>query len=137
MDHIPLPQNPLRPAFKVPLLRDQRWRYDRKGLEGFPWRYGFQTDGLQRGILKRGTSAGWETLTLVEILSFLQTWMFFGLIDEFFKLAFLRFNESEFILEQDGKQYLTTEKLPIFLEMWTFALLDAEYGNRSPDEIQI
>ena len=74
MDHLPVPQNPARPNIEVPYLC--QIPYDGKNFKGFPQRCGFELD--EKGFVRPRDSDR-------AMLGFYQTWLYFGLIMEFFR----------------------------------------------------
>ena len=76
MDHLPVPQNPVRPKIEVPYVC--QIPYNGKGFKDFPQRCGFELD--EKGCV-RPKGKGSERA----MLGFYQTWLYFGLIMEFFR----------------------------------------------------
>ena len=69
MDHIPQPKNTDSRPFKVPLLA--HIEYDGKGFESFPARNGFNFEEVDNHH------------SAEKIASFIQAWLYFGLLTEF------------------------------------------------------
>jgi hypothetical protein len=75
MDHIPLPRNSIRPALRIPCLHNPEYDYDHLGWNSFPERKGFDLDPI---LLRQD-----PTKNFPDILSFIQTWFFFGVLTNY------------------------------------------------------
>jgi hypothetical protein len=98
MEHLPPVDNPYEPVF-VPFIADQ---YDGLDFIGYPVRRGLDLDRLTKG--------DFQNLSSDQVASFLQTWLYFGLLHG---ILGINFPAENFIrVDESGKKWLTTEKLP-------------------------
>ena len=74
MDHLPVPRSPVRPNIEVPFIC--QISHDGQGFEGFPRRCGYE---IEEGGYVR--PRGFDQ----EMIIFYQTWLYFGLMTEFFQ----------------------------------------------------
>lgn len=104
MDHIRLPSDPAFPPLKVAFLGHEYW--GGPFLE-YPQRCKITSDDIY------GTSG--TNTSPDHVASFLQSWIFFGLLEEVLesKIAI-----ENFTYEEEGKKYLTTARLPEIVENW-------------------
>jgi hypothetical protein len=103
MEHIPAV---LRRMEQVP--HKARNAYDNKGFFGYPRREGW--DKVLNG-------SDFSSEDPEKFVSFLQTWLFFGLLAEC--LEGVEWKTADFIRTSDYRlQYITTDKLPAYLEQW-------------------
>jgi hypothetical protein len=101
----------------VPYIVDEE--YDGLEFADYPTRKGFDIDGLLKGDFKNKSPD--------EIAAFLQTWLYFGLIHEIFRVKL-----DTYLVRKDatGKNWITTEKLPHFLRS---VRLFVEKEKKSPE----
>ncbi len=52
-------------------------------------------------------------------LAFLQAWLFFGTLDEVFKVVGISVNQQDFVRLQDHKEILTTTILESYIDQWS------------------
>ena len=101
MDHLPYPDDAVLPPIKIPYLCENVERYDGQGFDNFALRIGWTTYGSVSQWSARDTAR-------------LQSWLYFGLLEEIFGQAFIR---DDFIgIASDGQRYVTTKKLPALLK---------------------
>ena len=114
MDHLPVPQNPVRPNIEVPYLC--QIPFDGKGFKDFPQRCGFELDE-KCCVRPRGSDRA--------MLGFYQTWLYFGTIMEFFRypvengdLPPIRI--EDFIRSSDagGSPIICSVKLTEMISVW-------------------
>ena len=114
MDHLPIPQNPVRPNIEVPYLC--QIPYDGKGFKDFPQRCGFELD--EKGCVRpRGSDRA--------MLGFYQTWLYFGIIMEFFRYPVEHgdlppIEVEDFIRPSDtrGSPIICSVKLTEMINIW-------------------
>ena len=114
MDHLPVPQNPVRPNIEVPYLC--QIPYDGKGFKDFPQRCGFELD--EKGCVRpRGSDRA--------MLGFYQTWLYFGLIMEFFRYPVENrdlppIEMEDFIRRSDagGSPFICSVRLTDMINIW-------------------
>ena len=98
------------PNIHVPYLCEVM--YDEGDFDGYPSRAGFQIPAIAAGIFRLKTRE--------QCISFLQTWMYFGLLWDFFR-HIEGFNLWHFVIQaDDGRQIVTTKKLPEYIRAWNF-----------------
>ncbi|KAG0652125.1 hypothetical protein D0Z07_0980 [Hyphodiscus hymeniophilus] len=101
MEHLPPVAKPYDPI-SVPFIAEE---YDGGLFEDYPARRGLD--------LARLTKGDFQNLSLDQVGSFLQTWLFFGLLHG---VLGVNFKTSEFVrIDKDGKKWLTTARLPFYL----------------------
>ena len=120
MDHLPKVKEPFAQNVYpiVPYLsRDLRYDASPLGYEGFskfPSRWGYETQALERGDL------GGRHID--EATTFLQAWLFFGLLTEVLGGIGVPFQEADFVREADqGGPTITTQLLPRYIWYWLAA----------------
>ncbi|KAK0511608.1 hypothetical protein JMJ35_006181 [Cladonia borealis] len=114
MDHLPVPQNPVRPKIEVPYFC--QIPYDGKYFKGFPQRCGFELD--EKGCVRpKGSHRA--------MLGFYQTWLYFGLIVEFFRYPVENrdlppIEMEDFIRPSDagGSPIICSVKLTDMINIW-------------------
>ncbi|KAK8030262.1 hypothetical protein PG993_011553 [Apiospora rasikravindrae] len=114
MDHLPAvsEDNPRRNAL-VPYLGGEAPQYPAKPqgaqmFADFPLRHGICVESLEESVAEN-----------MDGLSFLQSWLFFGLLRETFARDAFDFHREDFIRTlATGEQVLTTEALPRYLWYW-------------------
>lgn len=94
MDHLPTPQNPIA-SFVVPVLCDP-------------------------SKCREFMSARPKGKTWIRTASdaTLQSWLYYGCLNEVFKLAGVKFDSKEFVALHDNKKIVTTNKLPNLIQRW-------------------
>ncbi|KAF5699216.1 het domain-containing protein [Fusarium mundagurra] len=107
MDHLPQLQNRSGFLVEVPFLEDDRFAYDGMGLEGFPERCNVtftEPHDLQ---------TCWESSKVF------QSWLFFGTLDEIFKVYNIEILRDDFV-SRDGNGYaiITTKCLQDYIAAW-------------------
>jgi hypothetical protein len=102
MDHIKLPRDRDPFEFTVPLFATDAHKYDRQGFEGFPVRKGFDPISIAR----------FETPS--EALSFVQAWLYFGVLAEIFGNSF---RQNDFLRSDHSSVGLRiyTGLLPVYI----------------------
>ena len=110
MDHIKLPFNSSQPVLKVPYLAQYHpsWAYDNCGFLEFPERKGFDIWKLVNGQ--------YEPSDLEFAFSMLQSWCYFGLVIDFFKVFDVDISFKDFLdTDASGTSSVTSARLPSFL----------------------
>jgi hypothetical protein len=116
MDHLPIPESCKARVKDVPYL-GLAPKYDRKGFDGFPERCGVDIESIlylaktpSRNVAPHEAEA---SLDLEYVESFLQEWLWFGILHEFEKECGLELNASQFIRpgRTNGSRILNTEPL--------------------------
>jgi len=125
MDHLPIPKSSVRKENdRVPYLCRQD--YDGGPFLSYPERLGITpklcvegAEGKARGLFLPGHKAHLQSLSKHELEPFLQTWLFFGLIHEFFGSHYDP-EEYTFVVETDIKRakFLSTSGLVEGLDIW-------------------
>lgn len=112
MDHLPPVSNPYEPI-SIPYLGGPA--YDNVDIAGYPARrFGdrYRVSALQRGDLQGKTE--------LETAQFLQTWLYFGMLYEAYRLSDDHYvNYRDFIrVDEAGKEWITTARLPELFRVW-------------------
>ena len=124
MDHLPRPPQPCHANLEVPYLVKEGLEYDGQGIEGYASRRGFDLDLLRQGDLSRHTAE--------DTLSFLQSWLFFGLIIDIFKSVGIDLASRDFIrASSDGTRIITTKIFPQLVIGWEVIERNASATNRA------
>jgi hypothetical protein len=84
--------------------------------------------GWDRKMLLQGN---FEGKTLAETRSFLQEWMYFGLLFHIFDQPGMSFNPQDFLRQTSHGLIITTQKLPEYAEKWYFRPRFGLHGGRS------
>ena len=96
------------PSIQVPYLCNQM--YDGGDFDSYPLRAGFDVPTI--------ASSNFESKTREACIGFLQSWLYFGLLSDFFG-ALAEFRLSDFINHADnGSRTVTTRKLPYIIRKW-------------------
>ena len=104
MDHFPPVSKPYNPV-EIPLLGGE---YDGQEFTGYPTRQNWDLEKLQAGDLQGRTTA--------EAGSFLQTWLYFGMMQEVLGIEILT---TDFVRVSDSQErFVTTHKLQEYLQTW-------------------
>ncbi|EXJ59097.1 hypothetical protein A1O7_06528 [Cladophialophora yegresii CBS 114405] len=128
MDHLDRPANPVKDQFKIAYLCLAP--YDGGDFLTYPSRRGFDDMGVLEGDFTRKSPIGKDEpvgITLVQ--SFLQSWLFFGLLCEVYKVIGRPFHQRDYISEDsllvrgDGQgrgltRRVNTSALPELLAFW-------------------
>jgi hypothetical protein len=115
MDHISLPGHPIfNHLIEIPYLVNPLVAYDNRGFLSFPARMNFPLHRVTNGDLGGKTSD--------ELLAFVQSWCYFGLLVEFFKTADIDVDPQEFLKPpsktNEHQRLVTTVELPNYLLLW-------------------
>jgi hypothetical protein len=116
MEHLNIPKGCRSHAKAVPYLGIAP-KYDRQGFEGFPERCGIDINDVSYlfGASEDGASSEETGLSLDTeyVESFLQEWLWFGLMHEFENECGLEMDSSQFIRSagKDGEFFISTESL--------------------------
>ncbi|KAL8789783.1 MAG: hypothetical protein Q9195_006675 [Heterodermia aff. obscurata] len=116
MDHLPTVQDAVHCLPVVPYLCT-REPYDGPTPSVFRARKGWEirTNGVQSWLIR----ADAVEKTPEEITSFLQSWLYFGLLTEIFKLVGVAFDADHFVVVSDSRTTLvTTALLPVLIDQW-------------------
>ena len=128
MDHLDRPTNPSRDQFKIAYLCLAP--YDGGDFLTFPSRRGFDNADVLEGDFSRKSPEGSaEPVGLIRVQSFLQSWLFFGLLCEVHKVIGTPFNQRDYISQDslligsNGRQRgsirtINTRALPGLLSLW-------------------
>ena len=101
MEHLPPVVKPYEPI-SVPFIADE---YDGGDFAEYANRRGLDLERLTKG--------DFQNLTSDQVASFLQTWLYFGLLHG---ILGVNFNTEEFVrIDEEGNKWLTTAKLPVYL----------------------
>ena len=72
-----------------------------------------------------------------DFLAFLQAWLFFGTLDEVFKVVGVSVNQQDFVRLQDQDEILTTTMLELYIDRWSLrersALPETSQAKRADD----
>ncbi|OCK73243.1 hypothetical protein K432DRAFT_9004 [Lepidopterella palustris CBS 459.81] len=112
MDHLPLPSDSIPPAIEIPFI--SKSLYDGEPFDDYPLRQGIAID---RSIGSINMSTFFER-PFKEQTSFVQTWLYFGLLQQFFGPLF--FLDNFCCLNSNGVMVITTKQLQNLLEKWDF-----------------
>ena len=116
MDHLPLPHNPASPPLKVPFVCTEE--YDRGPFLTYPQRQGWQILHPKHRILLLHDGA---EPCRSEKAAFIQTWIYFGLLNE---AVGPRYKTACFIEDGlCGKKFLTAVHLERIIQKWTLYLV--------------
>ena len=124
MEHIEQPSlNPL-PHLRIPYIVTDDTRYDGKGFLDFPGRCGFaefvgplDQEGPDFTIFPDCPNLSHTTVR--NILSFLQSWVYFAFVIEFFALLDIAVHESDFVVvDLDGSKFISSRKLNALCRLW-------------------
>jgi hypothetical protein len=100
MDHLPIPESCKSRAIVVPYL-GLAPKYDRKGFDGFPERHGLVSSQIvsatDESIEEAFTREGAPPPTEAYVESFLQEWLWFGLLHEFEFACDISIDADDFI----------------------------------------
>jgi hypothetical protein len=129
MEHLPPVADPYCPIF-APYVG--HCDYDGLGFAGYPSRMRCDVDRLLKGDFQRSSPAN--------VAGFLQTWLYFGLMHEVLNVEI---RTANFIrIDGSGEKWLTTEKLPGYLQVFRqqieqdkCAPNSAEISQRRNDQI--
>ncbi|KAB8664833.1 hypothetical protein FH972_026257 [Carpinus fangiana] len=117
MDHYPPLIRPVN-VVEVPYLDGV---YDNGDFANYPTRRGINVQALLNGDLQHNSHN--------QILEFLQTWFFFGMIRDFVEVDI---TATDFVkTDENGKKFLTTKRLPVYLGEWRVRI---EKEQKSTDE---
>ena len=102
MDHLPTIEDPAYPWPKVPCLCRVE-DYDSKGMIEFPERAGWKIDRQLGPVRTSGEVASREAQG-----GFIQAWLFFGLIADFFEICEHKVDMHDFVWQEDDQSFVTT-----------------------------
>src|SRR5271170_6879802 len=86
--------------------------YDGHGFHSYPQRKGWSRDHLL-GVPDYGPRSSHE------VDSFFQTWLYFGMLIEVFRIVGINLRTEQFIrVNVSGEKYVTTRLLPEVIEKW-------------------
>jgi hypothetical protein len=94
MDHIPSPANPRQPLSVKYRCKVKSEEYDHKGYYGYPVRKGIDIGKLKKGDL--------QDKSVDYIVTFLQQWLYFGLLEEVFRACDVSIAVSDFVTDLRG-----------------------------------
>jgi hypothetical protein len=101
MEHLPPVVKPYEPI-SIPFIAEE---YDGGDFAEYPNRRGLNLERLTKG--------DFQNLSSNQVASFLQTWLYFGLLHG---ILGVNFKAEEFVrIDEAGKKWLTTAKLPVYL----------------------
>ena len=107
-DHLPHVENPAYPPVKVPFLG---MFYDGSDFSTYPKSKGWVTELLLEGYLFRRSKADAE--------SFLQSWLFFGVLVEVFGIMGIELDQEDFVRSDAlGQRWITTRALRDYITLW-------------------
>ena len=119
MDHLPLVQNPALPLLEVPYLCAEL-PYDQGSFSDYPQRKGVDVPQLKERL---SGNVVLDSDTWLETSRFLQSWLYMGLLREFYQYIARPFDEDFFVRQfvctnRSGRRVITTSKLPRLLDLW-------------------
>lgn len=107
MEHLKRPSSPVYPPIEVPYIVTAE--YDGEGFDGYPERQGVDKESLLSG--------DFGTTDFPRLHAFVQSWLFFGLAVEFFKVLEVTVKTDDFVrTSPDGRLLITTERLNHFID---------------------
>ena len=103
-----------------PFLCNERFRYDMRGLIGFPKRCSFSFGDLNGPLSETKSSV-------------FQSWVLFGTMMEIFSIYAIPVRYLDFLHVDNGQRYLTTKFLPDYIAAWiTAAARDSKLCLANP-----
>lgn len=108
MDHLPFPKDPALPPVVIPYICEGAEPYDNRGFPTFP---------IRQGWISVAHESKWCRCPPDVAAIRAQTWLYFGLLHEFFGDDYERgmFVQNDMVLVQP---VITTQMLPTLLERW-------------------
>src|ERR1700734_637813 len=105
MDFHPFVANAAHSGIKIPLYDNAFFKFDpRQPFSSYP---------SQKGL--KNFSDDIFNIKAPEMLSAVQSWLFFGLMTEIFDALGVELREEDFIVEDAGSKYITTRSLRRYL----------------------
>jgi hypothetical protein len=96
-------------------------------LFDYPERRGWDKDKLYRG--------DFEGKSLEDLQGFLQEWLYFGPLFHVLDIPGMSFNPRDFVYrDEEGEEWITTEKLPDYMKRWYFRPSSGWQGGRSLEQ---
>jgi hypothetical protein len=134
MDHIPEPREPVSPHRTIPSLSQRPHNYDGLDWKPFPKRQGWKVNiyGDDTPILVRSPKPSRK-----ETSAFLQGWLFFGLIKEFFGVCGIYINLDQFHQVKQSQHIVTTVQLSKYTallrlqEQLVLPIIRSEHAERA------
>lgn len=126
MEHLPLPDG-VEPFIVVPYEAPKEKYYDGQGFIDYPQRCGWTEEQLRGGddITKEDENGFKKKGDNDEVEQFFQTWLFFGLAIEFFRIGGVHVKTEDFLVDAniegdnpDMPKMVNTSKLPQLLLNW-------------------
>ncbi|KAH6713435.1 hypothetical protein BKA61DRAFT_691343 [Leptodontidium sp. MPI-SDFR-AT-0119] len=113
MDHLTHIDEPDLPPLRVPYLGESGFKYDGLGFLQFPQRCGLSIETM--------IEESWLEFDLDGNASFLQAYLYFGFLHEFFSRAHVAWGAGDFICEETCGSRITTKFLPLMIWFWVSA----------------
>ena len=105
MDHLPIIKDPAYAVPKIACLCQPN-DYDGQGIAGFPERMGWRMD-RQLGPIRLAEREG----QIMSPGALLQSWLYFGMVYDFFHIGGLDVDLKEFVYDIDGELFVTSASL--------------------------
>ncbi|MCJ1287549.1 hypothetical protein MMC26_006901 [Xylographa opegraphella] len=138
MDHLDIPPSCQPNATTVPFL-GLAPAYDRKGFEGFPERYGFDKDKLLS--LRKSSGETWidgKVFPSDWVESFLQEWLWFGMLHEFELFCGFEMKRNDYIrTDSAGKEFSHIINTTLLLPYVRAAVIDQLRILEVPIDLQV
>ena len=110
MDHLPIIKGPAYAVPKIACLCQPN-DYDSQGIAGFPERMGWRIDRILGPVrLNEGESR------IKSPGALLQSWLYFGMICDFFQVRGLNVDLKDFVYDLDGRMFITSASLRVHLD---------------------
>ena len=111
MDHLPIIKGPV--AYAVPKIAClcQPNDYDNQGIAGFPERMGWRIDRMLGPVPLNERQS-----QIKSPAALLQSWLYFGLIRDFFQIGGLNVDLKDFVYDLGGELFITSASLPMHLD---------------------
>lgn len=116
MDHLPTIENPQYPRSQVPCLCSIE-DYDGQGVRGFPERKGWTMDTYKGPVRTDGNE--YSDLSRASLL---QSWLYFGMLCDFFHMGGIHLQRSHFVYKVNDKEFITTGTLQRYISEWNKAV---------------
>ena len=110
MDHLPIIKGPAYAVSKIACLCQPN-DYDGQGIAGFPERMGWRIDRILGPV--RLSERGSQIKSPGALL---QSWLYFGMICDFFQIGGLNVNLKDFVYDLDGGLFVTSASLRVHLD---------------------
>ena len=118
MDHLPLVHDAVAPPDEVEYMTN--WEYDGSGLMEYPLRFTYVFKKGRGKYSRENYTLNGEDFsnTSREKTAFIQSWLFFGVLIEVFRVLKMHLDVNDFIREKGGRRYLTMGLLENYITQW-------------------